>query len=439
MRQITGTTEVKQYFYRIARQKYIIVKKYLKTITKTQSVEEETATFENESTLFENEIDYEYAEENGDNDLVKMFKALDPKKKWRLSTGKYVDNELFIFALQCQGDHPSKSLIIDPGDSSYAQYGVFTKEELDEIMNFEEKKLPLPPSHVVTHMDKYNLKTALDIRSALQKNHTFEDNPDKDIDWINYTVYGLLREYESGNMKRHHSELWYQTHIWRMIETCFDKFEDLEVAIGEPMSSTNQKRKNQMRTISGIMPMVRKSMGHKCDSIFRTYQVKHSKGLEFGATEAKGNYDNSSDHLKDALYKLPRTLKDMLDDLIVTKPELRGSLQTVGFIHSGLANTMIQVDRPTEYVTRVTRHKTIEISHSIEKFGATVLPSILSAWICAETVNQVFQLFTSSSEEEKDFFWMTNYLEKQKVSPIPVTSRSTETSSRRKKKTKITN
>lgn len=95
----------------------------------------------------------------------------------------------------------------------------------------------------------------------------------------------------------------------------------------------------------------------------------------------------------------------MLDDLIEIKPELIGSLQTVDFIHSDLANTMLQVDRPTEYVTRVTRHKTIEISQSIGNFGATVLPPMLSAWICTEIVNQVFQLFTSSPEEagEKDF------------------------------------
>ncbi|KAG1444597.1 hypothetical protein G6F56_010237 [Rhizopus delemar] len=228
-------------------------------------------------------------------------------------------------------------------------------------------------------MNKYSLKTATDIRSALKKNHTFEDKPDKDIDQINCTVYGLLREYESGNMKKYQSEIWYQTHIWRMIEVCFDKFEDLEAAIGEPMSNTNQKTKNQKWTISGITPIVRKKMGHKRDSIFRTYQVKHSKGLEFGATEAKGNYDNSPDHIKDALYKLPRTLKDMLDDLIETKPELTGSLQTVGFIHSGLANTMLQVDRLMQYVTCVTRHKVIEISHSIENFGTTILPSMLSA------------------------------------------------------------
>ncbi|EIE89935.1 hypothetical protein RO3G_14646 [Rhizopus delemar RA 99-880] len=131
-------------------------------------------------------------------------------------------------------------------------------------------------------------------------------------------------------------------------------------------------------------------MGHKCDSVFRTCQIQHNKGLEFGAIETKGNYDDSSDHLKDAFYKLPRALKDMLGDLIETKPELTGFLQSVGFIHSGLANTMLQVDRPTEYVNRVTRHKTIKIRHSIGNFGATILPSMLSAWICAEMVNQVF-------------------------------------------------
>lgn len=132
--------------------------------------------------MIENEIDYKYTEENGDSYLVEMFKALDPNKRWRLSTGKSVDNELFVFGLQCQEDHPSKSLIIDPGDLSYVEYGVFAKEELDKFLNFEEKKLPLPPLHIVEHMDKYKLKTAPDIRSALKKNHTFEDNPDKDID-----------------------------------------------------------------------------------------------------------------------------------------------------------------------------------------------------------------------------------------------------------------
>jgi hypothetical protein len=71
-------------------------------------------------------------------------------------------------------------------------------------------------------------------------------------------------------------------------------------------------------------------MGHKCDSVFRTYQVPQSRDIKFGATEAKAKYSDSSEHIKDAFYKLPGTLKDMLDDLIENKPELSGSLQTVG-------------------------------------------------------------------------------------------------------------
>lgn len=123
--------------------------------------------------MIKDEIDYKYTEENGDNDLVKMFKALDPNKKWKLSTDKYADNELFIFGLQYEEDHPSKSLIINLGDLSYVEYSVFTKEELDEILNFE--KTAFASITCIKTLDEYNLKTAADLRSALKKNHTFEN------------------------------------------------------------------------------------------------------------------------------------------------------------------------------------------------------------------------------------------------------------------------
>lgn len=83
-----------------------------------------------------------------------------------------------------------------------------------------------------------------------------------------------------------------------------------------------------------------------------------------------------------------------------------GSLQTVGFIHSGLASIMVLVHGPTEYTIRVTMHKTVEISNYIENYGATILPSMLSAGLFKELMNWVLQLFTSLSEEaeKRDFF-----------------------------------
>ncbi|KAI9338618.1 hypothetical protein BD770DRAFT_448310 [Pilaira anomala] len=44
---------------------------------------------------------------NGELMLESMFEKLDPAKKWILSTGKCVDNELYMFGLQCTHDHPS--------------------------------------------------------------------------------------------------------------------------------------------------------------------------------------------------------------------------------------------------------------------------------------------------------------------------------------------
>lgn len=71
-----------------------------------------------------------------------MFKGLDNSKKWFLSTGKCVDNELFIFGMECRGDHPSRSLIMDPYDENYSLYGIFTREELEEIKRHNHKPLP---------------------------------------------------------------------------------------------------------------------------------------------------------------------------------------------------------------------------------------------------------------------------------------------------------
>jgi hypothetical protein len=72
--------------------------------------------------------------------------------------------------------------------------------------------------------------------------------------------------------------------------------------------------------------ITRVNSGHKCDGVFRIHRIEHSKGHEFGATEAKAKYNVSTEHFKDLFVKLPTTLKDMLDDLIKTKPSMYKSL-----------------------------------------------------------------------------------------------------------------
>ncbi|CEP13683.1 hypothetical protein [Parasitella parasitica] len=292
---------------------------------------------------------------NGELMLESMFEKLDPAKKWILSTGKCVDNELYMFGLQCTHDHPSKSLIMDPDDANYTKYNVFTPAELEEIRTYNEKKLPLMTSDLKNHLLAFNKSNAKDIRNVLKANNTFDDKFDSDEDWINCTMYSILRQYEAGNMMKPHCESWFQSHIWSMIENAFDVFKDVDAVVGESVSHASRKRKNANRHISSLGKMDPVQFGHRLDMIFRQNVADQSEAMEFGGSEAgiKDSGGCGTKYLYERMYKLPRALKDMLDRLYENMPNTYhlqyNQLRTVGFIHSGLNSQMISLDRPTMY------------------------------------------------------------------------------------------
>jgi hypothetical protein len=87
--------------------------------------------------------------------------------------------------------------------------------------------------------------------------------------------------------------------------------------------------------------------------------------------------------------KSPRILKDMLDNLLdhAKCNNYSSRLRTVGFINAGLSTVLLLLDRPSNYVSRVTRSKQITISGDPSLFGTTVLPAIFSIWSCREIVS----------------------------------------------------
>ncbi|KAL7328888.1 hypothetical protein PS15p_207089 [Mucor circinelloides] len=40
-------------------------------------------------------------------------------------------NKLFIFGIQCSGDHPSRSLIMNPYEKNYTLYDIFARKTLN--------------------------------------------------------------------------------------------------------------------------------------------------------------------------------------------------------------------------------------------------------------------------------------------------------------------
>ncbi|CEI95248.1 hypothetical protein RMCBS344292_09439 [Rhizopus microsporus] len=88
-------------------------------------------------------------------------------------------------------------------------------------------------------------------------------------------------------MERSHREAWCQSHIWSMIESCFDKLTRVEATIGESTCSDSKSRMNKNCHISAFTSAPRLKYGCKCDIVSRQYDNGHSTLLEFGGSEAK--------------------------------------------------------------------------------------------------------------------------------------------------------
>ncbi|KAG1455988.1 hypothetical protein G6F56_006937 [Rhizopus delemar] len=339
--------------------------------------------------------------------------------------------DVYISLLQCQSDHSSQSLILDPYDQNYLTYNVFTRDELQEIVDYEKKTKHLPSDELIRFLNQFNLDSTEKIRVALGKNNMFkaqfDSQKDADEDWIIHTIYSLLREYEYGNMEKSHSEAWYQSHIWSMIESCFDKFKGVEAITGESACLGSKRRVNKIRHISAITSTPRLKCGYKCDLVFRQYDNGHNTPLEFGGSEAKPKIegDFGSNFLEEGFLKLPYILKDMLDALLekVEYDDRSSLLRTVGFIHSGLSCNMVELDRPVPYIYRVSRSNRVEISNSVLNFGSTVLPAMLSSWVCCEIVKEVLDIVLSNKKENSnDTSWVIDCLERPPLPNTPATS-----------------
>lgn len=162
------------------------------------------------------------------------FKRLDPQKKWKLSTGKVVDDTLYEFGKQCIVDHPACSLILDLDDKTYINEGIFTQAEIDEMkLKSPVQFITRIPEELATYINNFNCNNVKDLRSELLKPHQWENeyniNTHHDLDWVKHTIHSFVRLYESGNLKIVHKESWYNARMWSLIDiTIFDDVGSLQ-------------------------------------------------------------------------------------------------------------------------------------------------------------------------------------------------------------------
>ncbi|CAO3694122.1 unnamed protein product [Rhizopus stolonifer] len=360
---------------------------------------------------------------------------MNSQQKWKFSTGKVVEDAMYTFGMKCTEEHLVHSFVLDTSDSIYLDHDISTEQELQEIKTCDKKPLTRLPNDLREYINSFSEN---DCRKLLQKVDTpwpwqanYDLSKNGDYDWVRNTVYGLVREYEADNFSHDHLEGWYNVHIWCLFDTVFDILKNVEQSISG--------KENYKRKFGALVPMKRKKIGHRCDSIIQRLTTNHEPIDEFGASEVAKDHDKfSTKILYEHGHKLPKMLRDMFNALCSSYPSIVRQLETVGYIHQGLSCRLLRLDSPDGYVARITHIPEedcwLTLAAKVDRFKEQTLPVILLAWQAKEIVSRMLSIIADTEEDHaSDSLWLDNVFSIKPTIVMPRCSTSMETQTKKKK------
>ncbi|KAG9297727.1 hypothetical protein G9A89_011242 [Geosiphon pyriformis] len=344
-------------------------------------------------------------------EFTNTFRAMLNERKWRLSTGKLVEDALYEFGSKCMEEHLSHSFVLDPDDISYANEGIFTMAELNEIRAHKERNLPEMPQNLLNYLMTYAKSTVRELRCALRQpiglvDDNFLREIYHDFDWLQLAMHSLVREYEIGSLKEDHHEQWYNLHLWGpIVDQCFADVMNMEAVRGESCSVASGLRKNANRTVPGKHILKKLKIGRKGDLVLRT-----TANLEFGGAEAGRFYKSKcgTKWITESGLKLPKMLKDMLLQLaneVGWSVHVLRELRTFGFMQGARHQMIIELDCPEGYVCRMRRGETFKVASDAITHMKETLPLMAVTWKVKTAVKECLErvlthISNDSSTEE---------------------------------------
>lgn len=112
------------------------------------------------------------------------------------------------------------------------------------------------------------------------------------------------------------------------------------------------------RVIGSFSNIERKKVRYKYNFLIRNTAPDYKERLEYGAAEVGVRYEQKgTKSLTEGFIRLPKTLKDMFDFLILKNQNDIEGIKVFGIIYSNLTMQSITDDQPHQYITKISRGK----------------------------------------------------------------------------------
>ncbi|KAG1490464.1 hypothetical protein G6F47_012252 [Rhizopus delemar] len=305
------------------------------------------------------------------------FKAMDDQMKWKLCSGRTVEDVLYDYGMELEREHAVHSFILDTSNPEMKK--LFTGQEWGEITRETELETTNLPESILNLIQEMNKKNIKEVKRVLLKyaEIRYSDYPTSDefhIDKICYAIESLLHLYERNPnpLLIKQQEQWYNSNVWvPVIDKFFGNLDGINCTRDNKSSFSSGKRKRESQERIG-----RKRIGYKPDMIIQAVR-EGNRPLEFGACEAASFYDGPTGkkYKYESRLKLPKTLKDMLFNLcqhVDWDTKITKEIEVIGYVQSGLVIEFIILNHPKGYICCMNRSKSYEIGSNMNNFAKTL-------------------------------------------------------------------
>ncbi|CAG8661085.1 12946_t:CDS:10 [Funneliformis mosseae] len=340
-----------------------------------------------------------------DKELFTQRQSMKDDKKWKLSTGTYVEDVLYNLGIKCRYYNLVHSFIIDSEDK-FVQSG-FTSDELTEIRETKSMyESPQIDNELLGYIDSFAKDSTKDIRKALYSSYprlceNYNPLVDFPYEHVRTTVSDWVRLLEMEpnplTITQDLPESWFRINVWRTVDIAFSDLPFVFFVGGEKAGLATKDRKNCGRTLSNIGPMQRKAIGKKGDGYVQSFG---SRSIDWAASEAGSKWkgEKGTKIIKECSLALPKVCIVLIRFLELNLIEL---LTPRIYVGANLIKTNLDCLRG--YVCRYMRQVPLEIYADVKQFNRTLdaLVSIIYAKLEILNTMKIINNTTNSSDNLK--------------------------------------
>ncbi|RUP51847.1 hypothetical protein BC936DRAFT_145197, partial [Jimgerdemannia flammicorona] len=294
-------------------------------------------------------------------ELNKKYMKLSNDRKWKLPSGKYVEDIIYEYGKNLPYESPVHSFIIDISKATIMN--LVSEEDQDHITTHNVLPDPEIDDELMEYLLNYRKVQPQEMREVINagiKISPYDAKKHFNYHYIHQVFSQLLPRYElrSNGFTMSHLEGWFTSNIWSVIvDACFVDVETVDL-FGEGCSRASGQRKNSARESSET----RMLLGRKCDGIVRELGSPE----EFAVSEEGRNWtgEDGTKYLVDGGLKIPKIMRDMLhqklrkDGVNVMRSR---KTEIVGFLHSAQHLQVLAMDTPAGYMCRLRRYPSTKV------------------------------------------------------------------------------